>query len=157
MKPLQVLIPCPSETGRRPKETTWSTTRSASWTAAATTSPPGCSSTLYRSSSNTTRVRARAPDSASPCTFISVECHPGRDFLAPWVLRLRLKSVIPLHFPSLSRGFHRVKSHLSSFILQQRWRWSRNSSSSDQMSRAQLWLGPLSVSACSWSVLTPSV
>lgn len=88
--------------------------------------------------------------SVSPCTFTSIECHPGREFLASGVLRLRLKSVIPLHFPSLSRGFHCVESHLSSFIFQQFRRWSRNSSSSDQLRAAFKILALLC--ACSWSV-----
>lgn len=51
-----MLILSPYETGMTPKETTWNTTRSASLTAAATTSPHACSLTFYRSSSNTTQV-----------------------------------------------------------------------------------------------------
>lgn len=57
---LQVLILSPYETGMKPKETMWNTTRSASLTAGDTTSPREHSLTRYRSSSNTTRVRKRA-------------------------------------------------------------------------------------------------
>lgn len=46
----------------------------------------------------------------SPCTFISKEWPPGRGLLASWVLRLRLKPVIPLHCPSLPTGFHVLKT-----------------------------------------------
>lgn len=53
---LQVLILSPYETGMKPKETMWNTTRSASSTTGATTSPHERSLTHYRSWSNTTRV-----------------------------------------------------------------------------------------------------
>lgn len=57
---LQVLILSPYETGTRPKGTMSNTTRSVNWTAGATTSPHGPSSTHYKSSSNTTQVRSCA-------------------------------------------------------------------------------------------------
>lgn len=53
---LQVLILSPYETGMKPKETTWNTTRSASLTAGDTTSPRECSLTRCRSLSSTIQV-----------------------------------------------------------------------------------------------------